>query len=122
MKRYSRVKRMAFKEKRSYDIQNKLLTNTFHQVLKKFLLSIRKNIYSIIWNEHTTYLTLAAPCISENCVKVKINAYKTFMKPFETLQKFVKIKIKVSFSSLSGIGAGRVKQGITDFLLALGKQ
>ena len=84
---------MAFKEKKSYDIQNELLTNTSHQVLNKLLLSIRKNIYSIIWDEYTAYLTLAAPCISENRVKVKINAYKTFMKPFETPQKFVKIKI-----------------------------
>ena len=36
-------------------------------------------------------------------------ALKAFIKPFEALQRNVKIKIYVNFFSLSGIGTGRIK-------------
>ena len=53
-------------------------------------------------------LTLPAPCISESCIKIKINfnftllfdaskgfmkALKAFIKPFEASQRSVKIRI-----------------------------
>ena len=70
-------------------------------------------------------LTLSALCISESCIKTKINlniyfhtslwclkrfykASKAFMKPFEATQRKMKIEIESNFLSLSGIGTGRV--------------
>ena len=52
-------------------------------------------------------LTLSAPCISESCIKIKINlkclyshfsvvpqkTFKAFIKPFEAPQRSVKIRI-----------------------------
>ena len=46
------------------------------------------------------YLTLPVPCISETCIEIKIKlnfhfhtTFKAFIKPFETPQRSVKIKI-----------------------------
>ena len=42
-----------------------------------------------------------------------MKAFKAFIKPFEALQRSVKIKMYVNFFSSSGIGAGRVKKVVT---------
>ena len=72
-------------------------------------------------------LTLNVPHISESCIEIKIKwnfyfhtstwclkrfyeVFKTFIKPFETPQRNVKIKILLIFFSSSGIGTGRVKK------------
>ena len=72
-------------------------------------------------------LTLNVPYISESCIEIKIKwnfyfhtstwclkrfyeVFKTFIKPFETPQRNVKIKILLIFFSSSGIGTGRVKK------------
>ena len=47
-----------------------------------------------------------------------MKAFKAFIKPFETSQRTLKIKIKVNFFSLSGIGAGR----FNSYLMLLGKR
>ena len=44
------------------------------------------------------FLTHATPCISENCIKIKIKAP----------QRSVKTKFKVNFFSSSRMGTGRV--------------
>ena len=41
-----------------------------------------------------------------------MKAFKAFIKPFEALQRSVKIKIYVNFFSSSGIGVGRVNKDI----------
>ena len=61
-----------------------------------------------------TILTLFAPCISESCVKIKIdlNFYFTLLRdPSKGCVKkgSVKKRSRVNFLSLSGIGKGRVK-------------
>ena len=54
-------------------------------------------------------LTLPVPCISENCIKIKINLMvQSFIKLFEAPQRSVKIKIKVNFFSSPRIGKGRL--------------
>ena len=68
------------------------------------------------------FLILPSPCISEICIKIKINlifiskflcsASKGFMKAFEATQKSVKMKIQVIFLSSSGNGKGRAKEVI----------
>ena len=39
-----------------------------------------------------------------------MKVFKAFIKPFEVPQRSVKIKIKLNFFSLFGIGTGRVQQ------------
>ena len=67
------------------------------------------------------FLTLPATCISENCIKIRINlnfyfrfslwclkrfyeGLKAFIKPFESPQKSVKIKFMLIFSLRPGSG------------------
>ena len=72
-------------------------------------------------------LTLPAPFISESCMKIKIylififtilcgastglmKAFKAFIKPFETPQRSMKIKLCVNFFPSFAIGTGRVNK------------
>ena len=64
-----------------------------------------------VMNALLSKLTLPAPCISERYIKIKI---KTFIKPFETPQRSVKVKIQVTFFSLSGIRAGRIYKKLSN--------
>ena len=38
-----------------------------------------------------------------------MKVFKVFIKPFEALQRSLKIKLELNFFSSSGIGTGRVK-------------
>ena len=84
-----------------------------------------------------TLLILPAPCISDNCIKIKINLnfiftllfgaskgfmkdLKAFIKSFEAPQRSVQIKFSVKFFFLrQGIGTGRVKICLSIFLSML---
>ena len=68
------------------------------------------------FDEKSLSLTPSVPCISESCIKIKINFHFYFHTSFWFLKRFyeapqrsVKIKIKVSSLSSSAIATGRVK-------------
>ena len=71
-----------------------------------------KNFVKHVYTPNTLYLTFPAPCISESCIKIKINfyfinfsfshffvvhffmkAFKAFIKPFEAPQRRVETRI-----------------------------
>ena len=90
----------------------------------------RKQI--IPYKKFLYFLPLPPHCISENCIKRKINVnfcfhtslwfikriyegLKAFIKPFEAPQRSAKVKIYVNFLSLSGIWRGRINTNVTNY-------
>ena len=97
----------------------------------RFYLPINNTLvcYKVKWNkvkkQNRLNLTLPASCISESCMKIKINlififtflcgaskgymkAFKAFIKPFKASQRSVKIKNEVRFFSSFKIGTRRI--------------
>ena len=104
-----------------------LFSLVLHFILKLCTI-ITSNIKWIWANQLTSIplnLSYATTCISESCIKIKINlnfyfhtslwclkrfyeGFKSFIKHFEAPQRNMTIKIEVYFLSWSGIGTGRV--------------
>ena len=103
-----------------FEVVTRLLISTTYQLPQHLYLSAKSFTCNCLYmtilklcyprsfqvlNALLSQLTLPAPCISERYIKIKI---KTFIKPFETPQRSVKIKIQVTFFSLSGIRTGKI--------------